>query len=217
MGIPVENWKVVLHGNKSTKLLEDVGIKYEVVENWSSDLKTGAVNKFILTLKNGWLIHPDLDEFFDYGTDLESTIKMCEETGVEVIEGEFAERVSEDLEIKPISEEELFKTFPRDATKEIWRKIPPSQSHTKIMLLKITEGKSTYYKGCHTIHFLETFKVLDKKLVVNHFRWSEYAKMTIRKKLYRYASLNMLGGCGQQYTALSNIVVKKDDKYYVDL
>jgi hypothetical protein len=215
LGIPLKNWKIILHGDKSQELL--TGINYEIVHDWCSDLKTKAVNEFISTIKNGWLVYADLDEHFDYGQSIESAIKMCQETGTEIISGEFVERTTEDFELKPVlKEESLLTTFPKDSTKDAAKAIPLGQSNTKLMLVRITEDKRPLYRNTHTLRNIDEFKVFDKKLPVNHFRWTLYTKDTIRRKLTKYISISDVYGNGAMYMWLLPRIKTRNGKCYIN-
>jgi hypothetical protein len=214
LGIPVSNWKIILHGTESKKLLEDNHINYEITLDWSSDLKTKSVNSFIQTIKSGWLIYADLDEFFDYGKNLELIIKECDS---EIVVGDFVDRFANDFELKPIlKEEDIFKIFYRQSTSDMLSEIYKNQNTSKIMLVKISGTKKPIYLNTHTLKNLDIFKVSNKKLVVNHFRWSMYSKDCIRKKLCKYILLNESDKI-QYYKKLLFMLKRKDGKYYVTM
>lgn len=217
IGIPTENWKIVLHGEES-KELDDNDIDYDIVHDYHSRLKMRAVNSFISTMDDGWLVYADLDEFFDYGTDLPSLIKSCNDTGSEMVIGNFIERVAENFELKPVTEEDVFKTFPIDATKEIWNIVPKGERNTKLMLVKITKDKKPTFRNSHVLNQMEQFKPFDKQLTINHFRWSLYSRDCIRRKLFRYISLDGdEKGNASVYAILNSRIVKRDDKYYLNV
>jgi hypothetical protein len=220
MGIPIKNWKVVLHlkndCENSVKLLEDNGINYEVVDEYITDLKRDKANEFIQTIDNGWLVYPDLDEFFDYGQDLPSMVKHCEDNHIELVKGREVERFCKDYELAPITkEQDMFELFSVGIDYgNIKHEI--DQENINVMLVKITPDKKPKYVNSHRLENEETYKRLGRDLTLHHFRWSLYAVDCIRYKLLRYM-IEKTGYQSMYYKTLFFMIKKRNNKYYIDI
>jgi hypothetical protein len=220
LGIPQKNWKIVVHYKigceNSIILLNKNDIEYEIVNEYTSDLKKEKVNDFILSIKNGWLVYPDLDEFFEYNQKLEIIIDECEKKHIELIKGKRIERFSKDFELIPITKNQnIFDTF--NISIDCNRiNHETNQSNVNVMLVKITNDKKPIYVNSHSLENEESYSKYNKDLIINHFKWSFYVINCLRYKFLKYLEKKEYYKA-LYYKNLYFMIKKRDDKYYVNM
>lgn len=116
--IGINNFLVIVNGSESYffKVLKEFDIKPVCIwkEEFSEELKVKYERAIIdrYCSDNDWIVYADHDEF-QYHTDIQDTIRKCEDKGKEYIYGRLIDRISETGELIKIDEKiSLEKQFP---------------------------------------------------------------------------------------------------------
>ena len=178
---------------------------YLEAATYTSDLKREAVNAYLKTLpKNKYLMYPDLDEFFDIPTPL---IDAALVTGDGFVLGSMVDRIAETWRLDAISEEPLWRQFPRRclATLEMLK----GQPRKWILVPTSFMGKPTQYASSHYVEGEEALPRGLKAYGFSHYRFGSKSIDLTRAKLGLYEQNN--AGSAKVYNFMLRWLDKADD------
>jgi hypothetical protein len=172
---------------------------------YTSDLKREAVNAYLKTLpKNKYLMYPDLDEFFDVPSPM---IDEALVTGGGFVLGSMVDRIAETWRLDAISEEPLWRQFPRRclATLEMLK----GQPRKWIVVPTWFRGNPTQYASSHYVEGEETLPRGLKAYGFSHYRFGSKSLNLTRAKLELYDTKNK--GSAKVYNFMLRWLDKADD------
>jgi len=211
LGIPTSNWKILLYckpnnelkKQSSEKILIENNIKYDITTTYFNRLQKRKTEEFMNTIETGWFLYPDLDEFYDYKQNLEDLILFCEKNNINLIGGKQIERFTPDLELKKIEKSDNIFSIFSNTDQSVWDSIskkiqiydPFKRLPTlldRIMLIKIEKEKKQECIKSYSLmpDILNSYNHHPELFVINHFRWSYYARKCVANKFLIYKELN---------------------------
>ncbi len=228
LGVPTCNMHVILNADdaaepaleQATDILEAHGI--EPVEVWIATYTSDSMwqrrrdVQRVCVPQDHWLISADVDEFHEYPCDLTRFLAICEDRGVNCVDGVFIDRMAPDgALVSPEAGQSPDLTFPvrrvlQGSTFE-FRQYHGTYGCVKIMA---AAGSLLLVRGGHaTIEELETTKYLfglplgafpaaasprfraRVPLRVHHFKWTA----SLRESLESRLSANGVSVAGKEY------------------
>lgn len=216
LGIDPDNFIVLLNHIDNNivdsfySLIKEYGITniHKWVGEYTSqtmwELRTGIIKEYIKS--NEWVIHADIDEFHEYPSDLNTVLVEQEKDGINIIQGVFTDRISNDYTLcEP--KDNIWATYPIKCNlNKLWFRpgIDPTTGVVKVMgykgSLRLNRGGHSIYCGpvkfnggqCLSKHpnILDTRFRQNYPYQVHHFKWRKSLIRKLQQRVQTYKDKN---------------------------